>query len=160
VTRVHYFAYGSNLDAEQMRRRCPSAQPVGRARLRHHRLDFTHLSARWRGGAADVVPHSGESVWGILYDLATPDLARLDRYEAGYDRVILQVEDERGLARSAISYTVRRKGSFRPTRSYVDRMLVWGARFELPDDYLIRLRALADRYEPQARNAARRQSSS
>jgi gamma-glutamylcyclotransferase (GGCT)/AIG2-like uncharacterized protein YtfP len=142
VSRVHYFAYGSNLDAEQMQRRCPTSQPLGRARLSHHRLDFTHLSARWRGGAADVVPHSGESVWGILYELAAWDLPLLDRYEAGYDRILLEVEDESGSARRAISYTVRRKGSFRPTRTYLDRMLAWGARFELPDDYLTRLRAI------------------
>jgi gamma-glutamylcyclotransferase (GGCT)/AIG2-like uncharacterized protein YtfP len=141
VSRVHYFAYGSNLDAEQMRRRCPTSRPMGRALLSHHRLDFTHLSARWRGGAADVVPHSGESVWGILYELALRDLPVLDRYEAGYHRVFLEVRDDRGSTRRAISYTVRRKGSFRPTRTYLDRMLAWGARFELPDDYLSRLRA-------------------
>jgi cation transport regulator ChaC len=142
VSRVHYFAYGSNLDAVQMRRRCPTARPVGRARLLHHRLDFTHLSTRWRGGAADVVPHSGESVWGVLYELAARELPVLDRYEAGYERVLLQVEDESGTARSVISYTVRRKGSFRPTRTYLDKILAWGARFELPDDYLDRLRAV------------------
>jgi gamma-glutamylcyclotransferase (GGCT)/AIG2-like uncharacterized protein YtfP len=148
VKRVHYFAYGSNLDADQMQRRCPSAQPLGRARLWHHRLDFTHLSSRWRGGAADVVPHWGESVWGILYDLAVRDLARLDRFEAGYDRVILEVEDPSGLARSAVSYTVRRKGSFRPTRGYLDKMLTWGAHFELPGEYLTRLGGVAPREDP------------
>jgi cation transport regulator ChaC len=142
LSRVRYFAYGSNLDADQMRRRCPTSQPVGRARLLDYRLDFTHLSKRWRGGAADVVPDSGGCVWGILYNLPTRELTLLDRYEAGYERILLEVEGDDGSARRAISYTVRRKGSFRPTRTYLEKMLAWGARFELPDDYLTRLRAV------------------
>ena len=39
-----YFAYGSNLDAEQMKARCPTARPLRTARLADHRLGFTHYS--------------------------------------------------------------------------------------------------------------------
>ena len=35
-----YIAYGSNLNLEQMKRRCPTAEVVGTAELRNWRLWF------------------------------------------------------------------------------------------------------------------------
>lgn len=147
MRRTRYFAYGSNLDADQMRKRCPTSLPVGRAQLEHHRIDFTHFSRRWQGGAADVVPHSGALVWGVVYELDEADLTRLDRFETGYDRVSFQVLGDAGRVEEAISYTVRSKGQFRPTRVYLEKMLRWGERHELPSDYLAALRSLATHEE-------------
>jgi hypothetical protein len=50
-----YFAYGSNLDAAQMRARCPSAKLLGAAILDGYRLGFAGQSAAWGGGVATVV---------------------------------------------------------------------------------------------------------
>lgn len=50
-----YFAYGSNLDGAQMRRRCPSARLVGAAILDGYRLGFAGQSAALGGGVATVV---------------------------------------------------------------------------------------------------------
>ena len=70
-----YFAYGSNMDAAAMARRCPGSRPLGPARLARHR--FAILEA----GYATVVRDSRASVHGILYDLALSDVPALDRYE-------------------------------------------------------------------------------
>ena len=35
-----YFAYGSNLDLEQMAQRCPDAETVGPVRLENYELRF------------------------------------------------------------------------------------------------------------------------
>lgn len=140
--RVSYFAYGSNLDGAQMRERCPSARPCFRARLAHHRIDFTHFSSKWLGGAADVLPHFGDSVWGFVYELDPEDILRLDRFEGGYERVQLAVEDDDGHPHQVLSYTVRRKLSFLPTRAYLEKMISWGENWELPADYLERLRQI------------------
>ncbi len=140
MSLVRYFAYGSNLDAQQMAQRCPSSRALFRARLRDHRLDFTYFSSRWWGGAADTVPHSGESVWGIIYELQTAELAQLDRYEAGYRRMLLSVEDDRGSPHTVVSYSILHKLSFRPAADYVLRMLDWGERWNLPREYLEDLR--------------------
>jgi gamma-glutamylcyclotransferase (GGCT)/AIG2-like uncharacterized protein YtfP len=131
-----YFAYGSNLDATQMTERCPSSLPLGRARLQHHRLDFTYYSSRWSGGAADVLPHSDQEVWGLLYRLPAADLARLDRFEAGYDRVLLQVESDRGSGLCVYSYTVREKRSFRPSAAYIEKILRWARHWKFPSEYI------------------------
>ncbi len=70
-----YFAYGSNLDPEQMQWRCPDAIALGSARLD----DWA-----WRIGGrgyATVSPAPGAQVWGGIWNVSDSDLARLDRYE-------------------------------------------------------------------------------
>ncbi|MFI5315717.1 MAG: gamma-glutamylcyclotransferase family protein [Myxococcota bacterium] len=143
MTGELYFAYGSNLDAEQMRARCPTARPLGRARLRAHRIAFTHFSTRWNGGAADVVPDAASSVWGLLYAMGPGDFARLDPFESGYDRVRLAVEADGPESLQVTSYSVRAKGRFAPHAEYLEKMLRWGARWRLPGDYLAELRSRA-----------------
>ncbi len=138
--RVRYFAYGSNLDVRQLEARCPSSRGLCRARLPHHRLDFTYYSTRWVGGAADVVPHSGSDVWGAVYELDAAELALLDRFEGGYERVPLRVLDDSGSEFDVVSYRVREKHSFRPTDIYLHKLLLWGEHWKLPQSYLEDLR--------------------
>ena len=142
MSPLRYFAYGSNLDADQMRARCPSSRPLVRARLTHHRLGFTYFSTRWDGGAADVIPDSEDEVWGAVYELDERDLGLLDGFERGYDRVHLEVRGDGGDLYRTTSYCVRSKRDFAPHRVYVEKMLSWGERWRLPPGYLARLRRL------------------
>ena len=143
MSEVRYFAYGSNLDADQMRERCPSSRGIERARLDDHRLDFTHFSRRWQAGAADVVPARGRVVWGVLYELHGDDLARLDGFEGGYERIDVRVTAASGVLHAATTYSVRDKGTHAPCEAYLAKMLHWGERWALPEDYLAELRASA-----------------
>src|SRR5262249_24179748 len=136
-----YFAYGSNLDAEQMRARCPAARGLERAALVDHRLDFTHYSTRWLGGAADVGPAPGGTVWGVGDEMGRGDFAKLDHFESGDERIELAV-DAPGLGLLRVtSYTVRDKGSFAPHPAYLEKVLRWGARWRLPGACLTELSA-------------------
>ncbi len=76
-----YFAYGSNLDAMQMARRCPLARQIGPATLDEYRLGFTGHSRSWGGAVATVWREHGHQVPGLLWALDDDDLARLDRFE-------------------------------------------------------------------------------
>lgn len=70
-----YLAYGSNLNYEQMMRRCPKAVPISPCAINGFRLVFR--------GVADVIPEEGAVAQGALYDV-TPDCVKaLDSYE-GY----------------------------------------------------------------------------
>ena len=84
-----YFAYGSNLDASQMERRCPGSQYRGKAFLPKHRMAFTHPSTTWGGGSADIIDDEGASgVWGAVYELTADDWQRLSEAEgAAYRRI-------------------------------------------------------------------------
>lgn len=138
-----YFAYGSNLDVDQMRARCPESRALFRARLLDHRLEFTHLSRKWGGGAADVVPAPGELVWGVVYALGDGEWERLDGFEGGYVRTARCVHDDAGAAHDVTTYTVVDKGRFAPTREYLDKLLRWGAHWRFPAAYLERLSRVA-----------------
>lgn len=81
-----YFAYGSNINLEQMDYRCPDATVVGPVVLENYELLFR------RGGFATIEPKKGERVHGLLWSI-TPECERsLDLYEGYprfYDRVMV-----------------------------------------------------------------------
>ena len=72
-----YFAYGSNMNVEQMRRRIPDARVVGRAVLKGWRV-VERLYA-------DIEKSGGGRVYGVLYLLSAKEMRRLDTFE-GYPR--------------------------------------------------------------------------
>jgi hypothetical protein len=51
---MRYFAYGSNMDPQTIRRTVPDAEVVGPGRLEGFRLEFNVYSDRWEGGAANL----------------------------------------------------------------------------------------------------------
>lgn len=104
---VLYFAYGSNLDDDQMCVRCKGARPVLRAVLPNYALTFGGFSHRWGGAVASVVRAKGARVEGLLYELGDVDLRVLDRFEGhpfAYERIIRVVLDEHGRRRRVITY--------------------------------------------------------
>lgn len=146
-----YFAYGSNLDPDQMRERCPDSQIVGLAVLPDHKLTFPLYSQRWGGGAAGVTHEHGGTVWGALYELSESDLASLDRYEHWigpgdhhnlYDRDLVTVEltrpDDGSVPRRvrAITYFARTLNPTPPTRRYMDTVLKGARHHQLPAEYV------------------------
>ncbi len=73
-----YAAYGSNLNLEQMRMRCPYARVLGTAELPGYRLLFRGGNG---GAVATVEPKKGGSVPVLLWDITPRDEEALDRYE-------------------------------------------------------------------------------
>jgi gamma-glutamylcyclotransferase len=107
MRQVIVFAYGSNLDARQMRSRCASARVDARAVLPNHALAFGGFSPRCGGAVASVVSQPGARVEGLLYRITAPDLSELDRHEGhpfAYERSVKVVKDERGRRRRAQIY--------------------------------------------------------
>ena len=146
-----YFAYGSNLDPDQMRVRAPDARVVGLGLLRDYRLTFPLRSLSWGGGAAGVTHAHGGEVWGVLYELSDSDLASLDAHEgwhgAGnhhntYDRDLATVDltrpDDGSVPRRvrATTYFARNLNPTPPTREYLDAMLRGARHHHLPPEYI------------------------
>jgi hypothetical protein len=79
-----YFAFGSNLSTEQMRRRCPCAKVVGTAILYDWKLRFSVCAPHLGGRAtAGIFQSSNDYVWGVVYSLNQEDKEKLDRIEQG-----------------------------------------------------------------------------
>jgi gamma-glutamylcyclotransferase (GGCT)/AIG2-like uncharacterized protein YtfP len=146
-----YFAYGSNLDPDQMRKRCPDSRVVGLAELHDYRLTFPLYSEHWGGGAAGVHHAHGSTVWGVLYELSDADLAALDTIEGWkspgdhhnlYDRdlatVVLTRADDGSIPRRVRAYTyfARTLNPSPPSRRYMDTLLKGARHHRLPPEYI------------------------
>lgn len=75
------FAYGSNMNPVQMRRRCPSARFDSVVELAGYRLAFCGHSAGWGGAVATIERARKASVWGVVWRISEADLRALDRFE-------------------------------------------------------------------------------
>jgi gamma-glutamylcyclotransferase (GGCT)/AIG2-like uncharacterized protein YtfP len=104
-----YFAYGSNLDGAQMRRRCPSARLVGAAILDGYRLGFAGRSASWGGAVATVVRDREGRVPGLVWAVSADDLERLDRCEGATEHRAKRGAQGGSTDRAAGGFAYRRK---------------------------------------------------
>lgn len=75
-----YIAYGSNMDMEQMRYRCPTAELVGRAKLDGWQMLFKGSGS---GCYATIEEAKGYNVPVLVWTITPKDEQRLDWYE-GY----------------------------------------------------------------------------
>ena len=96
-----YAAYGSNMNLEQMKFRCPNSYVVGRGMINNYKLKFSYH--------ADIVPSKDDCVPVVLWEVPQIDFYVLDCYEGVsggyYKRVNLPVETSRG-KKEAIVYVM------------------------------------------------------
>ena len=102
-----YFAYGSNINLNQMEYRCPNAQVVGPVVLENYKLLFR--SNTRNAGVATIKPHKGRKVYGLLWKI-TPECEKsLDIYE-GYPRLYgkedVTVRDSSGQEFTVMAYVM------------------------------------------------------
>ena len=71
-----YFAYGSNLNHFQMKRRCKDSDYLKKINLKDFRLTF-----RSKYRAADIEPKKKSIVPGGLFEISKNDEKKLDVYE-------------------------------------------------------------------------------
>jgi gamma-glutamylcyclotransferase (GGCT)/AIG2-like uncharacterized protein YtfP len=136
-----YFAYGSNMDAAAMARRCPASRPLGLARLARHR--FAILEA----GYATVVRDPNSTVHGVLYDLALADVPALDRYEdigrGLYRKATQAVLRNAGAPVQALVYIGAGASGGEPRPRYMEALVAAARTAGLPDPYLAFLATFA-----------------
>ena len=71
-----YFAYGSNLNHFQMKRRCKDSAFIKKINLSNFKLTF-----RSKYRAADIEPKKNSIVPGALFEISKSDEKKLDIYE-------------------------------------------------------------------------------
>ena len=109
-----YFAYESNLNLSQMKRRCKDSIFLKKINLENFRLTF-----RSRYRAADIEPKKNSLVPGGLFEISKSDEKKLDLYE---DYPILYKKYYFILdGRKVMTYTMVKKTPFRfPTERYLN----------------------------------------
>jgi gamma-glutamylcyclotransferase (GGCT)/AIG2-like uncharacterized protein YtfP len=136
---LYYFAYGSNMNWQQMQRRCPSSRFVCAARLAGYRLGITRHSRLRDCGTANVFPAEGGEVWGIVYDVSDTDLITLDGFEDGYRRERLPVFALGGESEplEALIYVAEIESDVPPSNAEYKRLIIEGAKhWSLPAAYI------------------------
>lgn len=78
MKRRYYIAYGSNLNTEQMRFRCPQAEIIGTSEIKDYELLFKGSQT---GSYLTVEKKKGGSVPVAVWATTDVDEASLDRYE-------------------------------------------------------------------------------
>ncbi|MFQ5781251.1 MAG: gamma-glutamylcyclotransferase family protein [Nitrospiria bacterium] len=139
-----YFAYGSNMDVDQMTARCPGSKMIGIAQLSHYTMAFTRWSRSWNSATADILPDFGKTVYGVLYDLTLDDLKKMDRfadYPNSYIRQDILVRNKQERL-PALTYVAIRQGVFLPSRAYIGKMILGAEHHQLPEDYIAFLKSL------------------
>lgn len=139
-----YFAYGSNMEHEQMQSRCPGGRVIGIGELVHYTLAFTRWSRSWNSATADILPEKGKGVCGVLYDLTLDDLKRMDKfadYPNSYIRQDVFVESN-GEKLPALTYVAIRQGVFFPSKAYLGKMIQGAESHKIPERYIATLRSI------------------
>ena len=109
-----YFAYGSNLNQFQMKRRCKNSKFLKKINLKDFKLTF-----RSSYGAADIEPKKNSIVPGALFEISKSDEKKLDIYE---DFPILYKKYYfYYYGKKVMTYTMTKKTPFRyPTTRYLN----------------------------------------
>lgn len=138
-----YFAYGANMDIDAMKRRAPTAKPLGRARLPRHRFVIT------QDGYASVVRDPRFAVHGVLWDVGLADIRSLDKFE-GVDKGLyvkinqpVVIEGFGAGAKRALVYVGQGKPGGAPRPGYLEDVLAAARAAGLPAAYLKEIEVLA-----------------
>jgi len=140
----YYLAYGSNLNVEQMRWRCPTAEIMGTGIIPDYELLFKGSRT---GSYLTIEPKTGSEVPVAVWAVRERDEAALDRYE-GFPTFYYKKEMEisyRGIVtkrmrknKPAFVYIMHEDRQLGiPTRSYVETCLEGYRRFGFDEDFLI-----------------------
>jgi gamma-glutamylcyclotransferase (GGCT)/AIG2-like uncharacterized protein YtfP len=109
-----YFAYGSNLNHFQMKRRCKDSVFLKKINLANFKLTF-----RSKYRAADIEPKKNSIVPGALFEISKSDEKKLDVYE-DYP-VLYKKYYFTYYGKKVMTYTMTKKTSFTfPTIRYLN----------------------------------------
>ena len=132
MTKLLYFAYGSNLNHFQMKRRCRDSNFIKKINLKDFKLTF-----RSKYRAADIEPKKNSTVPGGLFEISKSDEKKLDIYE---DYPILYKKYYfTYYGKKVMTYTMVKKTIFRyPTERYLNVVKKGYKDCDLDKDYLFK----------------------
>lgn len=138
-----YAAYGTNMDADQMERRCPHSPAVGSGWLQGWRITFGGEELGWEGAIATLAEQADCRVFVVLYDVNREDERRLDEIELAatgvYSKIRLRVQTLDGEA-LAWTYVLNDYEGGLPSARYLGLMADAAEKAGAPQDYVDELR--------------------
>ena len=129
-----YFAYGANMIAEDMARRCPHAREIGAIILQGWHLVIG------RKGYATMVREPGARVMGVLWSLTQECERILDEFEE-IDSGLFRRETIDVERKPALVYVASDATPGEPRVSYLNAVIAAAEARDFPSDYLDELRS-------------------
>ena len=135
-----YFAYGTLLDEDAMRRIAPSARSLGIHRLDGYRMEFGQC-ARQDATGCMLQANTDDVTYGILFDLKTDDMNKLDGAAVSGSKLWVHMPitltDRAGNKVNSVTYTIPGNPPLiAPNDDYVRPILKGLDVLELPDAYV------------------------
>tara|TARA_B100000029_G_scaffold467430_1_gene503678 strand:- start:109 stop:516 length:408 start_codon:yes stop_codon:yes gene_type:complete len=128
-----YFAYGSNLNHFQMKRRCKDSFFLKKFELKGYKLNF-----RSKYRAADIEKKKNSIVPGGLFEISKSDEKKLDLYEDFpilYNKIYFKYYNQK-----VMTYIMNKKTYFRyPTEKYLNVIKQGYKDCGLDKSYLIKI---------------------
>ena len=169
---ILYFAYGSNLNQEDLdnwkadKSKWKHADLIFNKKsigfLPGYRLGFTRIAkSRENMGVADIVPSDDpmSKVWGVIFSLTEEQGKAIEAKEGfvgfgdasnSYDQIKVQVTDAEGVEKPCLTYQAvvpdnkRKSLYFRPSKKYYEVIRKGGEDHELPREFFYHLKMVSE----------------
>ena len=148
---MYYFAYGSNMDEEDIKRWCkeqkrslPEWKILGIACLQNYKLSFNYYSTGRNGGAANLMEVPDSAVYGLLLEINMPydheTIRKKEGYPNCYEEIPVTVKCKDKSINNVTTYKVvknrEKLGHQRPTKYYMDLILKNACKYSFPAEYI------------------------
>lgn len=149
-----YFAFGSNLLAERIHIKNPSAVFKCVAKVSGYKLSFGRHVSRWKGDVATITASSdpASTVYGVIWELDEKHQETLDRQEEVpnvYKRITLQATNVENQSQvQCVSYQLldqhMTNSTHIPSKVYKGVIVRGAKQHHLPQEYVTQLEQIPD----------------
>lgn len=148
---AQYFAYGSNMDEEDLNRWCEECGypkvtflRVLPAKLNNYVLSFNYFSISRNGGAANIMESKKDAIYGLLIELKDEDIHIIRKKEGfpnNYTEINVSVKTfDNILVENVKTYKVvkqrERKDFVPPTKYYLGLIIKNAKKYKFPLSYI------------------------
>lgn len=148
---IHYFAYGSNMDKEDLDNWCRKWDyqiiefiDVKLAKLSGYKLCFNYYSSGRKGGAVNIMKDQNSCLYGLLIDInnnAKELISKKEGHPNYYRETKVDIETlDNRIVRDVLTYKVveskEEKQHIKPTKEYLNLIIDNARKYEFPSDYI------------------------
>ncbi|MEM4332153.1 MAG: gamma-glutamylcyclotransferase family protein [Candidatus Micrarchaeia archaeon] len=134
-----YFAYGSNMNLGQMRKRCHGATFITKAKLFGYKFVYDGNSITSRGAVANIVESTGDIVEGAIFEIDDKCEKALDWYEGfptAYQKKNIECIGDDGNIYHAFAYLRAPLKIGKPSENYKNVVLEGARDVGLSEKYI------------------------
>ncbi len=160
-----YFAYGSNMSADRLKKRINSACKVGIGELKDYKLVCNKTSKKDESLKFNIECSEGSQVYGVVYCVSESDLPELDKFEGAlhgnkhYIREMMTIiyngeEQQAATYICTCTENIDNSGENKPYSWYVEHALRGAREAGIDHDYIERYINIASKEDQNKSRAS------